>query len=170
MSVIANTTVISNFAAIGQLEILRRLFERVYISVEVYEEIKAGLGEGYDFYTTVESAVQPIAEQGWIELVTMAGEAELRQFAQSPTKLHRGEASSIAIAKERGWLFLSDDAAARQYAQEMNLRISGTLGCLTLAVERKLATLEQANSWLSKMIEQGYHSPVSDLAELLTAE
>jgi len=114
MSTIANTTVISNFAAIGQLDLLHRLFKRLYISTEVYEEIRAGLEEGYEFYTSVERVVRPLFEAGWIELTTMSGEAELRLFGTIPSKLHRGEASSLAIAKERGWLFLSDDTAARQ--------------------------------------------------------
>lgn len=33
---IANTTVISNFAAIGQLDILRRLFGSLAMAMEVY--------------------------------------------------------------------------------------------------------------------------------------
>ncbi|MBI3764187.1 MAG: DUF3368 domain-containing protein [Chloroflexi bacterium] len=168
MSIIANTTVISNFASIGQLDLLRRLFERLVVSAEVHEEIKAGLEEGYEFYAGIETILKPFAEQGWIELATMTGEAELRLFGSVPPKLHRGEASSIAIAKERGWLFLSDDAAARKYATELNVEISGTLGCLTLAVERQLMSLEQANIWLHRMIEQGYRSPVADLSELLS--
>jgi predicted nucleic acid-binding protein len=93
MSVIANATVISNFAAIRQLELLRHLFERLYISAEVHEEIQAGLEEGYDFYIEVVNVIRPFTEQGWIELETMQGEAELRLFGAVPAKLHRGEAS-----------------------------------------------------------------------------
>lgn len=167
MSTIVNTTVISNFAAIGQLDLLRRLFGGLYISTEVFEEIQAGLGEGYEFYTSVEEAVRPFAVSGWIELTTMSGEAELRLFGAVPSKLHRGEASSMAIAKERGWLFLSDDVAARKYAQGLGIQVSGTLGCLVLAVERNLTSLEQANLWLHQMIEKGYFPPVSDLRQLL---
>jgi hypothetical protein len=170
MSTISNTTVISNFAAIGQLDVLRRLFERLSISTEVYEEIQAGLEEGYEFYTGVEQVVRPLFEEGWIELTTMSSEAELRLFGAVPSRLHKGEASSIAIAKERGWLFLSDDAAARKYARALGVEVSGTLGCLVLAVERNLASLEEANLWLQQMIEKGYHSPVSDLSELLSGK
>jgi predicted nucleic acid-binding protein len=47
MSVIANTTVISNFASVNQLDLLRWLFGALYISTEVYAEIQAGLEEGY---------------------------------------------------------------------------------------------------------------------------
>jgi predicted nucleic acid-binding protein len=49
MTVIANTTVISNFASINQLDLLRRLFGALYISTEVYEETRIGLEEGYQF-------------------------------------------------------------------------------------------------------------------------
>jgi len=45
MSVIANTTIISNFAGIGQLSVLKQLFNAVYISVEVYEEIQFIIGK-----------------------------------------------------------------------------------------------------------------------------
>ncbi|MBI4604312.1 MAG: hypothetical protein HY721_20325 [Planctomycetes bacterium] len=47
MSVIANTIVVSNMAGIGQIEVLRKRFVRIHISAEVYEEIRAGLDEGY---------------------------------------------------------------------------------------------------------------------------
>ena len=46
MSVISNTTVISNFASIGQLDVLRQLYGSLAISIEVYHEIQVGLEEG----------------------------------------------------------------------------------------------------------------------------
>ena len=36
MNVIANTTVISNFASVGRLEVLRQLLTEVFISTDVY--------------------------------------------------------------------------------------------------------------------------------------
>lgn len=42
MSVISNPTVISNFASIGQLDVLRQLFGSLAISTEVYDEIQEG--------------------------------------------------------------------------------------------------------------------------------
>jgi predicted nucleic acid-binding protein len=50
MSIISNTTVLSNFAAIDALEKLRELYDEVYLSTEVYKEIERGLEEGYVFY------------------------------------------------------------------------------------------------------------------------
>ena len=167
MSVIANTTVISNFASIGQLDLLHRLYGELYISTEVYEEIRAGLEEGYRFYAGIEQLVYPFTEHGWIRLASPAHEQELRLLGELPARLHSGEASSIAIAKHRGWVLLTDDQEARKEAERLGIRISGSVGCLILSVERGLCSLEQANTWLGEMIQQGYRSPVTDLTPLI---
>jgi predicted nucleic acid-binding protein len=170
MSVIVDTTVISNFASIGQLDVLRQLYGSLAISTDVYDEIQAGLAEGYRFYEGIEQWVEPLAEGGWIHLTSMSHEPELRYFRELPARLHRGENSSLAIARHRGWLLLTDDRAARTEATRLGVLVSGSLGCLVLAVERHLCSLLQANSWLQEMIHQGYHSPVTDLAPLLKRE
>ncbi len=138
MSIIANTTVISNFACIGQIEALRRIHGKIHISAEV----------------------------GWIFLTSMADKTEFRLFGEMPSKLGKGESSCLSIASHRNWLFLTDDLDARKQAKQMKIRVSGSLGCLILATERSILTLEQANSQLYQMIVNGYHSPVNDLKDL----
>jgi predicted nucleic acid-binding protein len=112
MSVIANTTVISNFASINQLDLLRRLFGALYISTEVYEEIRIGLEEGYQFYAGIDQMIHPFVHDGWIRLTSMADQAEIALYGELPSRLHRGEASCLVIARHRGvtadlhrWLF-----------------------------------------------------------------
>ena len=170
MRVIVNTTVISNFASIGQLDVLRQLYGALAMSTEVYDEIQAGLAEGYRFYEGIEQWVEPLAEGGWIHLTSLSHEQELRYFRELPTRLHRGEMSSLAIARHRGWLLLTDDRAARTEATRLGVLVSGSLGCLVLAVERHLCSLAQANSWLQEMMRQGYRSPITDLTPLLKRE
>jgi predicted nucleic acid-binding protein len=167
MSVIANTTIISNFASIGQLSVLKQLFSAVYITVEVYQEIQSGLEEGYQFYSGIDQNIYPFASQGWIHLISMRDDEDLLLFNQLPSTLQRGEASCLAIAHNRNWLFLTDDKAARKSATNLGVRLSGTLGCLVLSIERNLYSLEQANRWLTEMMHLGYRSPVTDLTGLL---
>jgi hypothetical protein len=50
---------------------------------------------------------------------------------------------------------------------QMGISLSDSLGYLILAVERHICTVEQANGWLTQMIEQKYKSPVNDLTSLL---
>ena len=166
MSVISNTTVPSNFASIGQLDLLRRLYQILHIPTEVYEEISAGLEEGYLFYQDVIPVIHPFSEAGWLHLAVMETD-ELRRFGELPSQLHKGEAACLAIAEHRHWTLLTDDGAARADAARRRIRVSGSIGCLVLAVERGLATLEQANDWLSEMIRLDYRSPITDITPLL---
>ncbi|MGE0084888.1 MAG: hypothetical protein AB7S75_10730 [Desulfococcaceae bacterium] len=167
MTVIANTTVISNFSAIGQITLLYRIHRKIHISVQVYEEIQKGLEEGYLFYTGMENNINPFSESGWIHLTSMSENKEFRLFGRLSSHLGKGESSCLSIAAHRNWLFLTDDLDARKQAKLMKIRISGTLGCLVLATEKNICSLEQANGWLYEMLKQGYHSPVHDLKELL---
>jgi predicted nucleic acid-binding protein len=167
MSIIANTTVLSNFAAVGQLDLLRLLYTQLHISTDVYAEIEDGALAGYAYLADVAQHVQPFNPDGWLVLTSPTAPAELARMAALPARLHRGEASSLAIAAQRGWLFLTDDRSARNVAQAQGVRISGTLGCLLRAVQQQHASIEDANQWLALMIAQGYRSPVDDLGVLL---
>jgi hypothetical protein len=167
MRVIANTTILSNFAAVGRLDVLRDLLGEVYISTDVYAEIQDGLAEGSDFYADIESHIHPVTPGGWLRLTSPHGDDELRLFSRLPAALHRGEASCLTIAAQRGWALLTDDARARKAARELNVVISGTLGLLVQATQAGLLSLDEANVLLGQMIQVGYRSPYSDLIELL---
>ena len=167
MSVISNTTVLSNFASIERLDMLRQLYGMLRISVEVYDEILLGMEEGYAFYAPLRQQIFPASNTGWIHLTSLTDEAELRCFLDFPQKLHQGEASTLAIALHCEWLLLTDDLDARKAARKLGIRLSGSIGCLVLAVKRKLCSLNQANTLLEQMIREGYHSPVNDITNLL---
>ncbi len=170
MSVIVNTTVMSNFARVGQAGLLCSLFTQVFITVEVFDEIRSGLDSGYHFYAGIEEQVYPLNKSGWLHLVAALSNEELLTLQQLPAKLHRGEASSLAVAAHRHWLFLTDDRDARIEAQRLTVRVSGTVGCLLLAVKRGLCSSDDGNAWLRRMMaEGGYRSPVKDLSALLSS-
>jgi len=81
-----------------------------------------------------------------------------------------GEAAGIAVAKEEGLLFFSDDKKARQVAKEQGLEVSGTLGTLKLAVEEGMISIEEADKVLGEMIRGGYRSPIQSMKELFESE
>lgn len=167
MNVIANTTVISNFASIDRLVLLRHLFGEIYLSTEVYAEIQDGLTEGHTFYAGIEADIYPLTPPGWLRLTALSGEAEFRLFGQLLDSLHRGEAASLAMAVQRGWAFFTDDAHARQIGRAWRVPISGTLGVLRQVVKAQILSLAEANALLAQMIRAGYRSPYADLAEIV---
>lgn len=75
---------------------------------------------------------------------------------------------SLAIASCRGWRFLTDDRAARDYATKIGVPVAGTLRLLVRLVQTDLVLVDEANSLLQDMIVLArYHSPVTDLTMLL---
>jgi hypothetical protein len=167
MKVIANTTVISNFAAVGRLDLIRGLLIEVCISTDVYGEIQDGITEGIEYYTGIEDHIYPFTLDGWLHLCPIQGDEELRLFNQLPAALHRGEASCLAIAAQRGWAFITDDSRARKAARALGISISGTLGLLIEAVKIDLLSASEADRLLDMMIALGYRSPHGTVSELL---
>lgn len=74
MNVISNTTVLSNFARIGQLVALQGLFGVLYLPTEVFAEIQEAQNEGYRFFEGIEQHVAPFVPDGWLHLVSMTEE------------------------------------------------------------------------------------------------
>lgn len=167
MPILINTTVLSNLAAVHRLDLLRRLHDDCYVASAVYEEIQLGLAEGYGFLTHVDEAL----DAGRFTLVTLETEDELKRYRAFPEKLHRGEAMSLAIAQCRAWRFLTDDRAARAYADSLGISYSGTLGVLIYAIRAGNLTVDAGNALLHDMMSKArYRSPVQDLSLLLRAD
>ena len=105
MNSVINSTVLSNFSAIGQLDLLHAVTGRLYLPIEIYDEIIAGQLAGYAFYDGIERHIVPLSATGWLELITLSAE-ELRLISSLPARLHRGEGACLCIARQRGWAFL----------------------------------------------------------------
>ena len=166
MTVITNTTLISNFCSVGKLELVRAVWGEVYLPEHVYTEIQEGKLQGYRFYDNIELSVFPFSPDGWLKLTSLSSQNEFELFGSLLGNLHHGEAACLAICKYRNWVFLSDDKITRQAARRLQIDCSGTLGILLSLVRQKVVSLEQADSILSQMCERGYYSPVDSLSEL----
>ncbi len=85
---IANTTVISNLASTGQLDLLHELLGEIYISTDVFAEIQDGLTAGYLFYRGIEQFIYPFTPTGWLRLTSLQTDEEFRVFHRLPAGLH----------------------------------------------------------------------------------
>ena len=101
MNILINSTVLSNFAAVGRLMVLRNLYGTLYLAEAVYEEAQNGLEQGYTFLAGLDEHIFPFHPNGWLHLVNLEGEDELTCYKHVPSKIHRGEAVSLAIAAHR---------------------------------------------------------------------
>jgi predicted nucleic acid-binding protein len=142
---ISNTTPLLSLLKIRKLDLLQRLYQEIIIPQAVYKEIEAGYDKAY--YTDIES-------HSWIKIENL-------QFPSSRQLLYDlddGEAETILLAQEQNAdLVIIDEKCGRRYAQQLGLKLTGTIGVLLRAKTEKLIPaisplldeLRRKNSWLS---------------------
>lgn len=162
--VIFDSCVISNFALTDTLWILKRLYEgRAYITDFVSVELIRGIHSGNEKLKAVTFALQ----DGWLKETVLEGKEEKLLFEKLALSLGAGEASCIAVAKRRGYVFASDDMTARNEAAILEVSLTGTIGILYKAFKRKIINLNKGNEILKEMIKRGFYSPIKSLEEIM---
>lgn len=108
MTVLLDNTVLSNFSIVQCSELLRLAFaERVSTPVQVLQEMRDGIAIGK----------LPDGDWQWLAPITLTPE-EQAQFKLFREHLGAGEASCLAVAKERGYRLATDDRDARRLARQ----------------------------------------------------
>jgi predicted nucleic acid-binding protein len=120
MTVVSNTSPIVNLAAIGALDLLRKLYGTVLIPPAVYAEICSAPMD-------VPGAAV-VRQRTWIQPAEFKPDALTLALSE---RLHPGEAEAIALASHLSAdLLLLDERRARKTALRMRIPILGVLGCL----------------------------------------
>jgi len=131
VSIVSNTSPISNLAQIGQLDLIQQLYGVILIPNAVYEEL---LDEraGETVITAVQSAT-------WLQIYSVQNQELVNELQN---RINVGEAEAIALALElRATRLLIDERLGRQAATELGLNIIGILGILLLAKRQKLIVM-----------------------------
>lgn len=169
MDIILNTTVLSNFASVGELDLIKRLFGVAYTTHEVHEEILRGISRGYQYLEDVDHEMS-FDETGWLRVVAIRSHTEHQSMNNLLKCLGMGESSCIAIAKSRTMIFMSDDRIARRIANEMGVSISGTIGVLVRCVDKDIIPFSEGDDILAEMMRKGYMSPVDSLEAIVSPD
>ena len=155
--IVFDTCVISNFALAGALGILEGLYrDRARITDVVSMEILRGIQSGHARLESIPKAIRA----GWLKEAGLKTGRERALFESLSVSLGLGEASSLAVAKGRGFVFASDDRMARAEAARLGVPLTGTLGILLRAVREGACDARAADGYLAEMIEAGFFSPV----------
>jgi predicted nucleic acid-binding protein len=153
--ILADTTVLNNFAQIGRPDLLRKAFPGLAAPREVRVELSEGERLG----------LVPAGDWSWLETL----ELEVRESdraAELRRHLQDGEAACLAMVESRGGLVLTDDGAARRFAARLSIEVSGTLGVLARLLHHEFLTLAQGDAFLAQMMARGYRCPIRSLREL----
>jgi uncharacterized protein len=123
MVVISDTSVISNFFLIGQLDLLRRVYGKLVIPKKVADELTelSEFGHNTDW----------LFDTYWIDIQQVKNRTDVFPLLSI---LDAGEAEAIVLMQElKADLLLVDDGKARSYAQSHGLTITGSIGTLIKA-------------------------------------
>jgi predicted nucleic acid-binding protein len=169
--IIFDNTVLSNFALAQVFDVLQRLYPcRAFIGKAVQREIQAGINSASTSSSlrnrTKLEQINQALDDGWLrspsdEVNPNDDAVELRLNLEYSQRFGAGESEAMAIARHRNWVFASDDGSARKFAQERDIRLTGTLGILVKAVKSKILCLSIADVIHAQMIDEGYRSPLS---------
>jgi predicted nucleic acid-binding protein len=115
-----------HLAEIGSLELLST-FDTLLVPETVYKEVEAG------------GVPDGLADLSY-ELV------EADESRVGTEELDAGERAAIAVAEERGVVFLTDDLAAREAASDAGVEVHGSIGVIGLGYGRGLLDRDEAAS------------------------
>ena len=118
MIVVSNTSPITNLAGISFLDILRQLYDTIYIPSAVFYEISNYKQPG----------VNEIKSSDWIVHKNITNKALAMSLEND---LDKGESEAITLALDlKADLLIIDERAGRFAASQLGLNISGILGIL----------------------------------------
>lgn len=157
---VLNTTVLSNFAYIDELEIVASLARICTVPV-VREELENGIGN----HPYLQSALDVLDEEIPVARIpeTVANrEAVVREH------LDPGEAQAFALADAHKGRLLTDDGDARSFAREQGISVVGSVGVLIAALDSERIDKATADAWPKIWIDDiGYYVPNWDIDEYL---
>ena len=142
MIVISDASPVINLAIIEHLSLLPRLFGKVVLPRQVFDEITVtGFGmPGADL----------VKDADWIEIKVCRDQP---LFEALKLQVDPGEAAAIALALElKADLLLIDERIGRQVAQHFQLPIMGLVGVLSLAKQKGF--IENMQEILDRLIEE----------------
>jgi len=133
IAVIADTSCLIALSKIEAIELLRKLYENVYIT----EEIALEFGEITPQWIIIDN----VKNKGYQKLLDLS--------------LDLGEASAIALALEMDdVLLILDDIKGRKEAERLGFKITGTLGILFKA--KKLGYITELKPYIEKLKDVGF--------------
>jgi len=133
ITVIADTSCLIALSKLEAIELLKELYEEVYITKEIALEF----GESLPEWVRIEN----VKNKKYQQLLDLY--------------LDLGEASAIALALEKvNVLLILDDLKGRKEAEKLGFRITGTLGVLFKA--KKLGLITELKSYIEKLKVVGF--------------
>lgn len=159
MPVVSDASPLILLAKIGRLELLKRLYSKVFIPREVENEV-------------ARRKASPITSEiieGWIKVEDVELSSEVKEIGGN-LGLHEGEMYALSLALHANIKeILVDDKLARVAARIIGLRAIGCLGIIMKAYETGIITRSESLDTIQKLVKAGLWISPEVLGEVLTS-
>jgi hypothetical protein len=142
MIVISNTSPITNLSAIGQFDLLQKLYDTIYIAEGVWKELNAkdqpwpGSGD--------------VERSAWVKRKKVKNQTVVTTLRED---LDPGESETIALAIElKADLVLMDETDGRHKAKRLGLNVTGVIGILLEAKSK--GHISEARPFLDRLRQE----------------
>lgn len=138
MVIVSDTSAVTNLIKIGELDLLKNVFETIVIPRIVYEEL-----------CVIDKQKKIIEQANWINVV------DLKNLSLKTTLLlevDKGEAEAIALAIElKADYLLIDEQAGRAVAERLGIKITGIIGILQA---KQKGLIEKVKPYLERLMNE----------------
>lgn len=142
MRVFVDSSTLIALSKIGELEFLRELFSRIYITRTIENEIS--------YYEFPETQKIKEAVGDWMEVVEVSGDT--KRFTKFG--LDEGEATLFLTDKED--ILILDELNARRMAEIRGRIFTGLLGLIVASAERGKITKKRALGVIDKLVDSNF--------------
>lgn len=143
MIVVSDTTPLLTLLKIGRIDVLKKLYNSVHIPFAVFEELTRN--------TEYPEEAEYFRNCPFLEVHSDLS-AERVSLLQRATGLDLGESEAIILADEKQpSLLLIDESKGRVVAESMKLTITGSIGILFAAYQKKLLTADEIDQSVSML-------------------
>ena len=151
---VSDSTPLIYLAKIGRLDIIREVFQVIYIPEAVYyEAVTQGKALNMSDASIIEKAVGT-----WIikERVEPEVDAEY-SFLDNNTRLGNGEKEALKLCKQLdAAYFIADDREARRVSSILNIKPIGTCGTVVQAFRQGSITKKEALRVIDDLVKVGF--------------
>lgn len=140
---------------IGQIELLRKLFNSIAIPTSVYREI---VEEAKTLKKPGISVIENAVKEGWIKVVQLpAPEIELIKKLAENESIPLEDAEVLYLAKKRATKLVTNDKWLVKIARSLGIETIWTTTLILLAVKKKILNKNKGRDTLRKLILAGLH-------------
>lgn len=141
---VADSSVLIHLSRINKLSLLKKYFNKIIITQDVYDEVKSGIGA-----SEIEKACK-----SWITIKKPKNSDEINNISKLEN-IEKADSSLIVLAEEKKEILLSNDYALIIIARSKGVECWWLTTFILRCLKKKIITKKEAKQILLELIDSG---------------